>query len=83
MREKKKERKNRMWASNPKSSNQGLKKKNGGNGLFAVAIDKDKGSQYALKWAVDNLLVKGQTLVLIHVVRKSSSSPGISFFFFK
>ncbi|WJX70143.1 hypothetical protein P8452_54284 [Trifolium repens] len=39
----------------------------GGNGLVAVAIDKDKGSQYALKWAADNLLNRGQTLILIHV----------------
>ncbi|URE00277.1 U-box domain-containing protein [Musa troglodytarum] len=34
--------------------------------LVAVAIDKDKGSQNALKWAVDNLLARGQTLTLIH-----------------
>ncbi|KAK1282510.1 U-box domain-containing protein 34 [Acorus calamus] len=33
-------------------------------GLVAVAIDKDKGSQYALKWAVENLVVKGQTIML-------------------
>jgi hypothetical protein len=32
-----------------------------------VAIDKDKGSQYALKWAADNLLNRGQTVILIHV----------------
>ena len=49
-------------------------KKNGGNGLIAVAIDKDKGSQIALKWAIDNLLVKGQTVILIHVNLKSSLS---------
>lgn len=39
-------------------------------GLVAVAIDKDKGSQYALKWAVENLLSRGQTVVLIHVLHK-------------
>ncbi|XP_059638990.1 U-box domain-containing protein 52-like [Cornus florida] len=44
------------------------------NRLVAVAIDKDKGSQSALKWAVDNILTKGQTVVLIHVNVKSSSS---------
>ncbi|XP_019092550.1 PREDICTED: U-box domain-containing protein 35-like isoform X1 [Camelina sativa] len=33
----------------------------------AVAIDRDKGSQAALKWAVDNLLIPGETLTLIHV----------------
>ncbi|KAI4387117.1 hypothetical protein MLD38_004972 [Melastoma candidum] len=37
------------------------------SGVVAVAIDTDKGSQYALKWAVDNLLSKGKTVVLIHV----------------
>ncbi|XP_034928280.1 U-box domain-containing protein 35 [Populus alba] len=49
-------------------------KRVGGNGLVAVAIDKDKSSQIALKWAIDNLLVKGQTVILIHVNLKSSLS---------
>lgn len=44
--------------------------------LFAVAIDRDKSSQIALKWAVDNLLVKGQTVILIHVKLKQSV-PGL------
>lgn len=44
-----------------------------GNGLVAVAIDRDKNSQNALKWALDNLLQRGQTVVLIHVKLKSSS----------
>lgn len=44
-----------------------------GNGLTAVAIDKDKGSQNALKWALEHLLFKGQSVVLIHVLHKSSS----------
>ncbi|KAJ0985201.1 hypothetical protein J5N97_003557 [Dioscorea zingiberensis] len=35
--------------------------------LVAVAVDKDKGSQNALKWALDHLLKKGQTVTLIHV----------------
>lgn len=35
--------------------------------LAAVAVDKDKSSQGALKWALDNVAVKGQTLILIHV----------------
>ncbi|KAL3613838.1 hypothetical protein CASFOL_041912 [Castilleja foliolosa] len=42
--------------------------------LIAVAIDKDKGSQIALKWAVDNLLSKGQTVILVHVKLKQSYS---------
>ncbi|KAJ6373436.1 hypothetical protein OIU76_027722 [Salix suchowensis] len=49
-------------------------KRVGGNGLVAVAIDRDKSSQIALKWAIDNLLVKGQTVILIHVNLKSSLS---------
>ncbi|KAK1371599.1 U-box domain-containing protein 52-like [Heracleum sosnowskyi] len=39
-------------------------------GLVAVAIDKDKGSQFALRWAIDNLLSRGQTVILIHVLHK-------------
>ncbi|PKI50805.1 hypothetical protein CRG98_028800 [Punica granatum] len=50
--------------------------KRGTNGLVAVAIDKDRGSQNALKWAVDHLLGKGQTLLLLHVkLRDPSVSP--------
>ncbi|KAK4792855.1 hypothetical protein SAY86_023290 [Trapa natans] len=53
----------------------GLEKR-GKKGLVAVAIDKDKGSQYALKWAVDHLLTRGQTILLIHIrLRSSSASP--------
>ncbi|GAB2286476.1 hypothetical protein Dimus_020875 [Dionaea muscipula] len=36
----------------------------------AVAIDKDKGSQCAVKWAADNLIGRGQTVTLIHVKQK-------------
>lgn len=52
------------------------KDKDGGfctEGLVAVAIDKDKSSQNALKWAVDNLLQKGQTILLLHVKPRASS----------
>ncbi|CAA0814959.1 Protein kinase protein with adenine nucleotide alpha hydrolases-like domain [Striga hermonthica] len=42
--------------------------------LVAVAIDRDRGSQIALKWAVDNLLAKGQTVILVHVKVKHSFS---------
>ncbi|PHT93394.1 hypothetical protein T459_01276 [Capsicum annuum] len=42
--------------------------------LIAVAIDKDRGSQIALKWAVDNLLARGQTVILIHVKVKGSAT---------
>ncbi|GAV59746.1 Pkinase domain-containing protein/Usp domain-containing protein [Cephalotus follicularis] len=32
-----------------------------------VAIDKDKGSQHALKWTVDHVLSRGQALTLLHI----------------
>ncbi|KAL2321424.1 hypothetical protein Fmac_025803 [Flemingia macrophylla] len=63
-----------MWIPSTKAS---LIKKGegGGNGLVAVAIEKDnKGSRHALKWAADNLLSKGQTLVLIHVLHTTTPS---------
>ncbi|KAK7293689.1 hypothetical protein RJT34_16562 [Clitoria ternatea] len=47
-------------------------KKDAVNGIVAVAIDTDKGSQNALKWAIDHLLTKGSTVVLIHVKHKPS-----------
>ncbi|CAA0829556.1 Protein kinase protein with adenine nucleotide alpha hydrolases-like domain [Striga hermonthica] len=60
-----------MWLS---SSNGGNKGRRGGrNGLVAVAIDKDKGSQNALKWACENLITRGQTVILIHVIQRSHS----------
>lgn len=44
--------------------------------LVAVAIDKDKSSQSALKWALDNVVTRGQTLTLIHVnTRPSCKMP--------
>ncbi|KAF5178736.1 Pollen receptor-like kinase [Thalictrum thalictroides] len=59
-----------MWLQ--KSGN--AEKKEEGNGLVAVAIDKDKGSQHALKWAVDHVLQKGQTVILVHVKLRAISS---------
>ncbi|XP_020540934.1 U-box domain-containing protein 52 isoform X2 [Jatropha curcas] len=41
-----------------------------------VAIDKDKGSQYALKWTVDHILSRGQSVTLLHVRQKSPSPLG-------
>lgn len=59
----------KMWLSSAKgSSNFG--RRNGKTGLVAVAIDKDKRSQDALKWATENLISKGQTIILIHVVQR-------------
>ncbi|KAI3892081.1 hypothetical protein MKW92_016863 [Papaver armeniacum] len=45
------------------------------NAIVAVAVDKDKSSQYALKWAIDHLLGRGQTVTLIHVKQKSAPIP--------
>jgi len=39
----------------------------------AAAIDKDKHSQYAVKWAVDHLLSSTHFLILIHVKQKNPS----------
>ncbi|XP_020577804.1 U-box domain-containing protein 52-like [Phalaenopsis equestris] len=36
----------------------------------AVAIDRDKSSQTALKWALDNLVHRGQSITLVHVNTK-------------
>ncbi|KAL1552751.1 U-box domain-containing protein 35-like [Salvia divinorum] len=63
-----------MWLPNGKTSSS-LGKKCGRNGLVAVAIDKDKASMNAIRWAAENLLSKGQTVILIHVLQKSSSNP--------
>ncbi|KAK8683122.1 hypothetical protein V6N13_039189 [Hibiscus sabdariffa] len=38
----------------------------------AVGIDKDKGSQFALKWAIDHLMSRGQTITLVHVKTRPS-----------
>ncbi|OMO91083.1 hypothetical protein COLO4_18649 [Corchorus olitorius] len=45
---------------------------------YVLAIDKDKNSQNALKWASDHLLQKGQTVILIHVKIKPFSSHSSS-----
>ncbi|CAA0405572.1 unnamed protein product [Arabidopsis thaliana] len=41
---------------------------------ITLAIDRDKESQNALKWAVSNLLSRGQTLTLLHIKLKQPSS---------
>ncbi|KAK7369833.1 hypothetical protein VNO80_11878 [Phaseolus coccineus] len=50
-------------------------KKIGAGRVVAVAIENNKTSQYAAKWAVDNLLPKEQALLLIHVRQRASSIP--------
>ncbi|XP_078433916.1 U-box domain-containing protein 52-like [Wolffia australiana] len=42
----------------------------------AVAVDRDKHSHYALNWTLDNLVARGQTVLLVHVRHPTSrSSP--------
>ncbi|CAA6672107.1 unnamed protein product [Spirodela intermedia] len=45
--------------------------------LVAVAVDRDKPSQSALKWALDNIVPRGQTVMLVHVASKFAS-PTVS-----
>ncbi|KAK8664993.1 hypothetical protein V6N13_084759 [Hibiscus sabdariffa] len=56
-----------MWHA--KGGGGGAARKGEGNGLVAVAIDNDKGSQHALRWATEYLVARGQTVVLIHVTK--------------
>ncbi|CAJ1951497.1 unnamed protein product [Sphenostylis stenocarpa] len=57
------------------STKASIHKWGGGNGLVAVAVEKDdKRSRNAVKWAADTLLSRGQILVLIHVLYPTSSS---------
>jgi Universal stress protein family len=46
--------------------------------LVAIAIDNNKTSQAALKWAVEHLVKRGQTLVLVHVNTKGTSSKSLT-----
>ncbi|KFK32639.1 hypothetical protein AALP_AA6G269400 [Arabis alpina] len=67
-----------MWLA--KNNNVGPKEGGGTNGVVAVAIDKDKSSQHALKWAVDHLLQRGQSVILVHVKLRPSpltNSPSL------
>ncbi|KAK9281349.1 hypothetical protein L1049_004249 [Liquidambar formosana] len=45
--------------------------------LTTVAIDRDKNCQYAVKWAVDNLLKKNHNLTLVHVRTQSLQSQDL------
>jgi hypothetical protein len=49
------------------------------HGRAAVAVDGDRGSQYALKWAADNILSRARPFFLVHVRRKPTflQGPGI------
>ncbi|CAJ2665204.1 unnamed protein product [Trifolium pratense] len=54
-----------------------LDKKLGAGRVVAVAIENNKTSQQAVKWAVENLLPKDQCLFLIHVKHKTNSATSI------
>ncbi|KAL0917298.1 hypothetical protein M5K25_012352 [Dendrobium thyrsiflorum] len=43
--------------------------------LVVVAIDSDKSSQHALKWAADHILSKNEIFILLHVRRKITTIP--------
>ena len=42
-----------------------------------MCIDKDKNSPKALMWAIDSLVRKGQTIILVHVNTKAGTSGGV------
>ncbi|KAF8106057.1 hypothetical protein N665_0147s0015 [Sinapis alba] len=46
------------------------------NGVTAIAIDKDKNSQHALKWALEHLVVDSQNCILLHVQTKLRIGEG-------
>ncbi|XP_031285003.1 U-box domain-containing protein 35-like [Pistacia vera] len=50
------------------------RRESGRDGLVAVAVDKDKFSKYALKWAAEHLLRRNQTVKLIHVLHRSGGN---------
>ncbi|KAJ4916043.1 Protein kinase protein with adenine nucleotide alpha hydrolases-like domain [Raphanus sativus] len=39
-------------------------------GMTAIAIDKDKNSQHALKWAIENIIIDSPNCILLHVQTK-------------
>nr|CAD1824248.1 unnamed protein product [Ananas comosus var. bracteatus] len=46
--------------------------------LTAVAIDRDKTSQQAVKWTVDHLLVGSQSVTLVHVTNRNALTHGFA-----
>ena len=47
--------------------------------VVAVAVDKAKASQHALKWAVDHLLYKDKNKTLISLVHVRHTLPPIAY----
>ncbi|PKI70628.1 hypothetical protein CRG98_008861, partial [Punica granatum] len=62
-------------ASVQASSENGSTPQNGGVTMTAVAIDKDKNSPHAVRWAIDNL-INNMQITLIHVRRKAHHDDG-------
>lgn len=46
----------------------------------AIAVDKDKNSPHAVRWAVENLVKKNASVYLVHV-RNNTSQPSTFFTF--
>ncbi|KAJ4879419.1 Protein kinase protein with adenine nucleotide alpha hydrolases-like domain [Raphanus sativus] len=46
------------------------------NGVTVIAIDKDKNSQHALKWALEHLIVDSSNCILLHVQTKLRIGEG-------
>ncbi|KAJ0247892.1 Kinase with adenine nucleotide alpha hydrolases-like domain-containing protein [Hirschfeldia incana] len=46
------------------------------NAVTAIAIDKDKNSQHALKWALEHIVVDSQNCILLHVQTKLRIGEG-------
>ncbi|PSS18080.1 Serine/threonine-protein kinase [Actinidia chinensis var. chinensis] len=49
------------------STSSRVSKGGGANVTTAIAIDKDKNSESAVRWAIDNLVKKVATVILVHV----------------
>ncbi|XP_058078682.1 U-box domain-containing protein 35-like isoform X2 [Magnolia sinica] len=56
-----------------------IRNRKGGKGsepqVVVVAVDADKNSQHALKWAADNVISKGQVFFLLHIRKKIITIP--------
>ena len=61
-----------MW--NPRENNAD---RSGGKRSIGIAINKDKTSQCTLKWALDNIVSKHETLKLVQVKERSPSPLSI------
>lgn len=46
-----------------------------GDENVVIAIDKDKWSQHAIKWASENVITKSKKVTLVHVKIRQSSTP--------